>query len=104
MIAWAYDNTNPLTPGTTPLGIANMHATPPATGSIISPQWAVAYEFEIDAAVFTAGESWVGNFTEFLFWLATNNGAQRTIGVQLSTPVLKNLWNKFSQMYPQYVT
>jgi hypothetical protein len=106
LVGWVFDVANPLTPGTTPVGIANMGPMPPATAPIVSPRWACAYIAggEKDAAVFTENEVWCGNFDDFLLWLATNNGASRTLSVQLATPRLKNVWNKFAQVYPQYVT
>jgi hypothetical protein len=101
VVAWAFDENNPLTPGTTPIGIANMQPAPPNTGPILSPQWAVIYP---DATVFVDGEVWCGEFDDFLLWLATNNGANRTLSAQLAMPALVNIWNDFTRSYPEYVT
>jgi hypothetical protein len=101
LVGWVFDPAKPLTPGTLPVGIGDMPAAPPDTTPIISPRWAVIYE---PAIVYTEGEVWCGPFADFLLWIATNNGAQRTLSAAMGMPALTNIWNEFARAFSQYVT
>jgi len=102
LVAWVYDNANPAA-GATPVGASPMPPMPPSTGAVISPQCAIAWSND---AVWTLDGVFVfvGTFPDFLTWLATNNGANRTLSARLATTPLVNAWNQWRRINPTLVS
>ena len=96
LLGWAVDDTTPANPMPVIVGILPTPA--PATGPILSPQWAKYYE----GFIFVPN-LWRGAITDFFTWLATNNGATRKLSGRLVTRDGLNAWQAWSQQFPQLV-
>jgi hypothetical protein len=97
LIGWVYDVNAPANP--TPVTIGNPLAavTLPPTDPIKSPQWALALS---DDAVYVPNEDWRGTLAEFCTWLATNNGAQRTVTCHFTVPLMANAYTQWARTWP----
>ena len=108
LVSWLVDPTTP-NAAPTPIGLAPPAPNPPNTGQIDSPPWALAYGALLSqhgavAIVATNDDSFIGTFADFLTWLATNNGATRTLSARLGLPTLYNIWNVWARDNPTLVT
>ena len=100
LVGWAFDNQTPSLP-VTPVAMSGLPPAPPATGPVVSPQWAVTYPG--GNFVFAQGDAFVGIFRDFLTWLATNNGARRRLTVDITGPGLLDEWHDWARFNPDLV-
>ena len=98
LLGWTMDEMNPI--NSKPITIGDPLSTaPPATGAIKSPAWAYCISEE---AVFLP-DDWRGSLGEFFMFLATNNGAYRTIKADLTHARLLNYWQTWARENQTYI-
>ena len=98
VVAWTFDMSDPENMIAIPVAITRLPPAPPDTAPVISPRWAISYP-QSGGMVWTVDYVFAGSFPDFLTWLATNNGAKRTLEADLATPSLANMWNDWQQSH-----
>jgi hypothetical protein len=101
LIGWVFDPTAPANPKPVTIGDPLGTNPAPSTGTIKSPQWALAIT---NNAVYVPNEDWRGTLGEFCTWLALNNGAQRTVACYFTMPMLANAYAQWARDYPSLAT
>jgi hypothetical protein len=99
LIGWITDQANPI--NSVPVVMGNPLTTPPATGAVLSPQWAQA--IDENSIYVPTPTPWRGMLGQFLTWIATNNGAHRKIIGQFTVPPLSNAYNAWARSNPALV-
>jgi hypothetical protein len=97
IIGWVYDVNAPANPKPITIGDPLGSNPPPSTGAVKSPQWALAIT---DDAVYVPNEDWRGTAAQFFTWLATNNGANRTVTGHFTIPILANAYTQWARTWP----
>lgn len=97
LLGWNIDAANPI--DSSPITIGNPLKTPPNTGTVDSPAWALIIT---ENAVFVP-DIWSGTLTDFFTWLATNHGANRYLSCAPGYPRIVNVWNQWSRDNPNLV-
>ena len=90
-LGWLVDESG----GTAPVPLMIGTLPPAAESDIASPQWG---EF-VDPYIAIPDQARM-EFSEFLTWLATNNGASRKLGSGLLSPALANHYQQWAALNP----
>jgi hypothetical protein len=97
-LGWLADDADPSNPA--PVIIGSMPTPAPATGAILSPQWA-----HVSAGGGVAVPNlWRGNGHDFLTWLATNNGARRQLAGRFMAGGFAGIFSSWSFSHPELAT